>query len=80
MPFGNKESSGILINFDSIYKEVIKPSLLDAGLEPIRADEEIAGGIIYKPMFERLMLCDYAICDLTTANAMSFMNLVYVMQ
>ena len=75
MPFGNKESSGILINFDSIYKEVIKPSLLDAGLEPIRADEEIAGGIIYKPMFERLMLCDYAICDLTTANANVFYEL-----
>jgi hypothetical protein len=63
------------MNFDSIYKEVIKPSILDAGLEPIRADEEIAGGIIYKPMFERLMLCDYAICDLTTANANVFYEL-----
>jgi hypothetical protein len=76
MPFGNKESSnGIIMNFDSIYKEVIKPSILDGGLEPIRADEEIAGGIIHKPMFERLMLCDYAICDLTTANANVFYEL-----
>jgi hypothetical protein len=75
MPFGNKESNGIIMNFDSIYKEVIKPSILDAGLEPIRADEEIVGGIIHKPMFERLMLCDYAICDLTTANANVFYEL-----
>ena len=75
MPFGNKESNGIIMNFDSIYKEVIKPSILDAGLEPIRADEEISGGIIYKPMFERLILCDYAICDLTTANANVFYEL-----
>jgi hypothetical protein len=51
MPFGNKESNnGKVMNFDSIYKEVIKPSILDADLEPIRADEEIAGGIIHKPM------------------------------
>jgi hypothetical protein len=36
-----KSSNGIIMNFDSIYKEVIKPCILDAGLEPIRADEEI---------------------------------------
>jgi tetratricopeptide (TPR) repeat protein len=75
MPFGNKESNGIIMNFDSIYKEVIKPSISDAGIESIRADEEIAGGIIHKPMFERLMFCDYAICDLTTANANVFYEL-----
>src|SRR5215469_12936311 len=75
MPFGNKESNATIINFDSIYKEIIKPSISDSGLEPIRADEEIAGGIIHKPMFERLMLCDYAICDLTTANANVFYEL-----
>lgn len=38
-------------------------------MDPIRADEEKFGGIIHKPMFERLMLCDFAVADLTGANA-----------
>jgi tetratricopeptide (TPR) repeat protein len=40
-----------------------------AGLKAIRTDEEKVGGIIQKPIFERLILCDYAVADLTTANA-----------
>ncbi|HBQ59856.1 MAG TPA: DUF4071 domain-containing protein [Balneolaceae bacterium] len=69
MPFGTKEGSdGRSIEFDEIYTQVYKPAIKKAKLEPIRADEEWAGGIIHKPMFERLMLCDYAIADLTTAN------------
>jgi hypothetical protein len=64
-----------LIDFDSIYRNMIKPAVVDAGLEPIRADEERAGGIIHKPMFERLILCDYAVADLTTANANVFYEL-----
>src|SRR5215203_452211 len=47
----------------------------DAELEPIRADEETVGGIIHKPMFERLLLCDYAVADLTTANPNVFYEL-----
>jgi hypothetical protein len=45
------------------------------GLEPVRADEELAGGIIHKPMYERLILCEYAVADLTTANANVFYEL-----
>ncbi len=41
----------------------------------MRADEEQAGGIIHKPMFERLILCDYAVADLTGANANVFYEL-----
>ncbi len=70
MPFGKKAAlSGLLIDFDAVYEELIKPSILQAGLEPLRADDEMSGGIIHKPMFERLILCEYALCDLTTANA-----------
>jgi hypothetical protein len=76
MPFGQKRDiSGALINFDSIYKELIAPSIEEAGLQPLRADEEMAGGIIHKPMFERLILCEYAVADLTTANANVFYEL-----
>lgn len=71
MPFGKKKlpASGHAFDFDRIYREAIHPAVIAAGLSPIRADEELIGGIIQKPMFERLMLCDYAIADLTTANA-----------
>jgi len=77
MPFGQKRepSSGKLIDFDRIYDEAVRPAIIAAGLEPIRADEERTGGIIHKPMFERLMLCDYAVADLTTANANVFYEL-----
>ncbi|MBX5137716.1 DUF4071 domain-containing protein [Rhizobium lentis] len=76
MPFGIKSAGGDKpINFDAVYNDFIKPAVEEAGLEPIRADEEQAGGIIHKPMFERLVLCEYAIADLTTANANVFYEL-----
>jgi tetratricopeptide (TPR) repeat protein len=77
MPFGTKKDpiTGKEIDFDRIYQAGIQPAIDAAGMEPIRADEEIAGGIIHKPMFERLMLCDYAIADLTTGNANVFYEL-----
>jgi len=75
MPFGTKESNGKSINFDDVYNGIIKPSIVESKIEPIRADEEVVGGIIHKPMFERLLLCDYAIADLTTANANVFYEL-----
>ena len=53
----------------------IKPAIVDAQLEPIRADHEVTAGIIHKAMFERLLLCDFAIADLTTANANVFYEL-----
>jgi len=76
MPFGRKtDESGRVVEFDQVYDTIIRPAVEEAGLNPIRADEEIFGGIIHKPMFERLMLCDYAIADLTTANANVFYEL-----
>lgn len=76
MPFGKKaDASGKQINFDAVYKDLIGPAIDEAGLEPIRADEEMTGGIIHKPMFERLILCEYAVADLTTANANVFYEL-----
>ena len=57
MPFGKKPNvAGSIIDFDSVYKDLFAPAIIDAGLEPLRADEEMTGGIIHKPMFERLIL------------------------
>jgi len=76
MPFGKKpNAAGSVVDFDEVYKDIIAPAVLSAGLEPLRADEEQAGGIIHKPMFERLILCEYAVADLTTANANVFYEL-----
>jgi tetratricopeptide (TPR) repeat protein len=76
MPFGKKpDASGNLVDFDEVYKQIIKPAVEEADLEPIRADEEVTGGMIHKPMFERLILCEYAVADLTTANANVFYEL-----
>jgi len=76
MPFGRKPAVvGALIDFDSVYRELISPAIEEAGLEPLRADEEMTGGIIHKPMFERLILCEFAVADLTTANANVFYEL-----
>lgn len=76
MPFGIKRTvSGIEINFDETYSRYVAPAVLAAGMEPLRADEEKFGGVIHKPMFERLILCDFAVADLTTANANVFYEL-----
>src|SRR5215469_8033277 len=69
MPFGRKtDASGQLTDFDEVYKRIIAPAVTLAEMEPIRADEEKVGGTIHKPMFERLLLCEYAIADITGAN------------
>jgi tetratricopeptide (TPR) repeat protein len=76
MPFGKKlDADGRTIDFDAVYEEFIKPAIESAELESIRADEEVVGGIIHKPMFERLLLCEFAVADLTTANANVFYEL-----
>ena len=69
MPFGQKlDEQGRVIDFDAIYSQMIAPAVRLAKLDPIRADEEQVGGSIHKPMFERLLLCEYAVADLTTSN------------
>ena len=70
MPFGRKaDASGQLTDFDEVYKRIIAPAIALADMEPIRADEEQVGGTIHKPMFERLLLCEYAIADITGAQS-----------
>ena len=76
MPFGTKtDGAGRVTNFDSVYAKIIAPAVEQAGLEPVRADEEKIGGTIHKPMFERLMLCHYAVADITGANPNVFYEL-----
>ncbi len=76
MPFGRKaDAAGRITDFDAVYRDIIAPAVQAVGLEPIRADEERVGGTIHKPMFERLMLCEYAVADITGANPNVFYEL-----
>lgn len=76
MPFGKKPTAGgTVVDFDAVYRDLIVPAIERAGLHPLRADDELTGGIIHKPVFERLILCEYAVADLTTANANVFYEL-----
>jgi tetratricopeptide (TPR) repeat protein len=72
MPFGRKEAGGRSVEFDAVWKDLIAPAIEAADMQPLRADEEQSGGIIHKPMFERLILCEFAVADLTLANANVF--------
>ena len=76
MPFGVKpDGGGGSVDFDAVYADILAPAIREAGLDPLRADQELVGGLIHKPMYERLILADYAIADLTTANANVFYEL-----
>lgn len=71
MPFGRKSAAGSAsptIDFDRIY-ETIRAAVSAEGLECVRADFEAAGGFIHLPMYERLIVAEYVIADLTLANA-----------
>lgn len=77
MPFGSRPdpSRRFDIDFDEVYERSIRPATEDADLDVIRADEETLGGIIHKPMYERLLLAEIVIADLTLANANVFYEL-----
>lgn len=70
MPFGRKSDTGAGwdIDFDDIYERAIKPAGDATDVEMVRADEERLGGFIHLPMYERLLLAEIAIVDLTLAN------------
>src|SRR5260370_7445511 len=70
MPFGRKPGAvGRLIDFDAVHDMIIAPAIAGAGFNGVRADKEMSAGMIHKAMFERLILSEYAIADLTILNA-----------
>ncbi|MEZ5963199.1 MAG: TRAFs-binding domain-containing protein [Planctomycetota bacterium] len=69
IPYGRKSTPHGEIDFDALYANLHEPAIRAAGLEPLRADREMVGGIIHKAMFERLVLCRFALVDLTVENA-----------
>ena len=77
MPFGSKPdpTRTVTIDFDAIYERAIKPALARFDVDAIRADEERTGGVIHLSMFERLLLAEVAVVDVTIDNANVFYEL-----
>jgi hypothetical protein len=70
MPFGKKAAPGReerVIDFDNVY-EHIKRAVEGRHMECIRADYEAAGGFVHRHMFERLLVAEYVIADLSLSN------------
>lgn len=62
-------------HFDRVYNHLIKPACIDAGYEPIRADDSKASNMIMLDVLRSIIDCDMAICDLSSRNANVFYEL-----
>jgi hypothetical protein len=68
VPFGRKESRhrpGILIDFEAIYHETIKPAIERLGFVCYRGDEPELGGIIQRSMLRLVADSEVMIADMT---------------
>jgi len=63
------------IDFDKIYKDLVMPAIRKAGLEPLLEKEEKTMGIIHKTMYEKIILCEFCVADLTNLNPNVFYEL-----
>jgi MAP3K TRAFs-binding domain len=70
MPYGVKPDPATLldIDFDDVWLSAFRPAAERAGVEAIRADEERLGGFVHLAMFERLLLAEIVLADLTLAS------------
>jgi tetratricopeptide (TPR) repeat protein len=66
MPFGKKTGyDGILIDFNAIYNDFLKPAIEAAGLVVFRVDQEQSAGNIKTDIFQELLIADLVVADLT---------------
>jgi len=77
MPFGKKvdPKTGVTVDFDQVFHQGIRPAVEAAGLQCIRGDQEETGGLIHTAMFARLLLAEFVVADMTTANPNVFYEL-----
>ena len=62
-------------DLDKTYRNIIKPAAQAAGFTCERADEVQHAGVIDVPMYERLLMADLVIADVSTANINAFFEL-----
>lgn len=63
------------IDFDKIYDDLVEPAIIKAGLEPLIEREEKSFGSIHKTMYEKIILCEFCIADLTNFNPNAYYEL-----
>ena len=69
MPFGLKKlPDGTEIDCDDIYKRLLEPAIVAAGLAPHRADADRRGGSIHLDMLQDLLLAEFVVADVTMDN------------
>ncbi|WP_205986632.1 hypothetical protein [Pseudoalteromonas sp. Bsw20308] len=70
MGFGKKSDpeSKMTFDLDKTYKNIIRPAVIEAGYECVRADEILDSGLIDRSMYALLMQADLVIADITTYN------------
>ncbi len=70
MGFGKKTdpASGREFDLDSSYRNIIKPAIIAAGYDCVRADEILHSGMIDVPMYDMLYSADLVVADLSTSN------------
>ena len=70
MPFGRKlgPDGRTEVDFNAIWRQLLKPALEHAGFEAFRADEEQRAGDIRVDMFQELLAADLVLVDLTIPN------------
>jgi hypothetical protein len=74
IPSGTRiTSEGNMVDFDAVYDNIVKPAIEAAGMELLRADQDVSRGGHHNALYEQLILCDYAVADLSDSNT----NLVY---
>jgi O-acetyl-ADP-ribose deacetylase (regulator of RNase III) len=73
MPFGEKDEHGKLIDFDAVYRLIIKPAVESLAQERIRirclrCDEVEKAGLIHERMINFILDAEVAVVDISTAN------------
>lgn len=63
------------VDFDKIYDDLVRPAIIKAGLEPLIEREEKSFGSIHKTMYEKIILCEFCIADLTNFNPNAYYEL-----
>lgn len=64
-----------VIDFNKIYDDLVVPAIKKAGMEPLIEREESAFGAIHKTMYEKIILCEFCIADLTNVNPNAYYEL-----
>lgn len=78
MPYGTKpinDGGGRTFDFEKVYRVVIERAVRQAGLEPVRADQDTSSAIIHEGMFKSLRDNPIVLADLSLENPNVFYEL-----